>query len=46
MRKEVVFCLVELYAIIGTLFDKYLTQLSASQIKLIKIYLSKKSQKA
>ena len=45
VRKETVFCLVEMYAIMGKEFEKYLGNLTPSQVKLIKIYLDKREQK-
>lgn len=44
MRKSVVFCLVEVYAILGEeAFSKYMAELSSVQMKLIKIYLDKRT---
>jgi len=45
IRKLAVFCIVELYVIIGTEFDMYLNQLNTAQRNLISIYINKRTKK-
>lgn len=45
IRKAVVYCLVDLYYLVGEDFTPYLNRLSASQLKLVTIYVVKMSEK-
>lgn len=41
VRKAVVFCLVDMYMVMGETFTPYLSELSASQLKLVTIYANR-----
>ena len=41
VRKAVVFCLVDIYMVLGENFTPYLSQLSTSQLKLVTIYINR-----
>jgi len=41
VRKAVVFCLVDAYMVMGEAFTPYLSELSASQLKLVTIYINR-----
>jgi CLIP-associating protein 1/2 len=44
VRKTVVFCLVEIYIVLGNAFVPYLGSLSSTQLRLVTIYANRISQ--
>jgi CLIP-associating protein 1/2 len=44
VRKTVVFCLVEIYIVLGKAFVPYLGSLSSTQLRLVTIYANRISQ--
>jgi hypothetical protein len=44
VRKAVVFCLVDLYQVLGDRFTPYLSELNTSQVKLVTIYINRMAQ--
>ncbi|KAJ7292376.1 hypothetical protein O6H91_04G042000 [Diphasiastrum complanatum] len=44
VRKTVVFCLVDIYIILGKAFVPYLGSLSSTQLRLVTIYANRISQ--
>lgn len=41
VRKAVVFCLVDIYMVLGPQFEAHLGELNASQLRLVRIYINR-----
>eukprot|EP00762_Andalucia_godoyi_P006976 ANDGO_07703.mRNA.1 CLIP-associated protein len=46
VRKSVVFCLVDMYMVLGDDFTPYLSELNTSQLKLVTIYINRMARSA